>query len=235
MEKLPVEKHQMVTNNLRLVHFILQSKIHTSPTHPEYEDMFQEGCIGLILAAIRFDESKGFEFSTFASKYIIGFVRRYKRERSHIIRIGRDDYEKYVKMIHLIEQGYPIDSIPQELGISPSRFRHLLNSYSVDSIDREVPGKDGTTVSVGELVADWKNECNDMLFEMSLEESLGRILSNMKEPHKSICEEWFYCRMYGEHITHDYLADKYSLSQPQVSRILNKFKKKLLIYLGLEL
>ena len=63
-EKLPKERESLVTDNLNLVHFILKKTFHMSPYQTEYDDYYQEGCIGLILSAMRFDESKGFKFST---------------------------------------------------------------------------------------------------------------------------------------------------------------------------
>lgn len=49
--------------------------------HPEWrEDIEQEGILGLILAARRFDPSRGLKFSTFAHWYIIGLIKHFVRD-----------------------------------------------------------------------------------------------------------------------------------------------------------
>lgn len=71
-------KNDLIEDNLHLVHFI----VHKFGKLPKdvYEEYYQEGCYWLILAAQRFDASKGFAFSTFAANYIYNGIRRYRRE-----------------------------------------------------------------------------------------------------------------------------------------------------------
>lgn len=45
-------------------------------TYGSYDDAFQEGCLGLVYAADRFDPSRGFQFSTYAGRCVFGFLRR---------------------------------------------------------------------------------------------------------------------------------------------------------------
>lgn len=61
-------ENDLVKNNIKLVHYIVHKLGNLSKDL--YEDYFQEGCYWLILAAERFDKSKGFAFSTFAANYI---------------------------------------------------------------------------------------------------------------------------------------------------------------------
>lgn len=234
MANLSAEQEQKVIDNLNLVRFTLK-KMHVNLGYSDYDDYFQEGCIGLILAVQRFDESRGFQFSTFAISYIQGQIRRYKRDRERFIRVSRTDYDAYVRMLDLIGQGYSLSEIPDELGISPMRLNHLISTYSVGSIHAEVDGKDGGKVEVGDMVADWRNGYNDLLDSMSFEQAFQKVLSDLHGTTKDICEEWFYTRMYGENLPQDYFTEKYDLSQANVSRILKRFKQNLLFYLGMEL
>jgi RNA polymerase sigma-B factor len=55
--------------------------------HPEWrEDIEQEGMLGLVLAAHRFDPSRGLKFSTFAHWYIIGLIKHFVRDSVPIVR-----------------------------------------------------------------------------------------------------------------------------------------------------
>jgi RNA polymerase sigma-B factor len=55
--------------------------------HPEWrEDIEQEGMLGLILAARRFDPSRGLKFSTFAHWYIVGLIKHFVRDFVPVVR-----------------------------------------------------------------------------------------------------------------------------------------------------
>lgn len=75
----------LVINNLSLVHRCIRGiKI---PKLLEYEDLFQAGCEGLVQASKRFDAKKGFCFSTYAYKYIKGYILRAIRKNSSLVHI----------------------------------------------------------------------------------------------------------------------------------------------------
>ena len=65
----------------------------------EYDDLFQVASLGLVLAIDRFDVSKGFEFSSFATPTIVGEIKRYFRDKGWVIRVPRriKDLSKKVK------------------------------------------------------------------------------------------------------------------------------------------
>lgn len=55
--------------------------------HPEWrEDIEQEGMLGLVLAARRFDPSRGIKFSTFAQWYIVGVIKHFVRDFVPVVR-----------------------------------------------------------------------------------------------------------------------------------------------------
>lgn len=59
--------------------------------HPQWrEDIEQEGMVGLILAARRFDPSRGLKFSTFAHAYIVGLIKHFMRDFVPAVRGPRD-------------------------------------------------------------------------------------------------------------------------------------------------
>lgn len=64
---------QMVIDNIPLVHYMVRK--HSRYNDNNYDDYVQAGCIGLWLAAQRFDETKGIKFATFAASYIWGYIK----------------------------------------------------------------------------------------------------------------------------------------------------------------
>lgn len=234
MERLPEERIPLVTDNLHLVHWMLKC-LNVPVSSQRYDDYFQEGCIGLILAACRFDATRGFQFSTFACAYIKGQILRHIRDCYYSLKVTRGDFNIRSKAIDLLGKGYDLPSISEELKISPFKLGYLLSTYAPESLQKEVQAEDGSFIALGNLVADWRNEYEDLVSEMGFEYALAKVLDSMKEPGRSMCEEFFYSSMYGDRPTQDYLADKYKMSQPNVGRVLKKFKSRLAFYSGMEL
>lgn len=72
---------KLVEKNYKLVWSVV-NKFHY--LKEEKDDLFQSGCIGLIMAAKKFDEKRGNAFSTFAVPYILGEIKNYLRNKNHI-------------------------------------------------------------------------------------------------------------------------------------------------------
>lgn len=77
--KLSSEKERLVLDNQSLVHYLVQ-KLGVTPISLEYEDIVSIGTIGLVKAAITFDSSKNFSFSTYASRCINNEIFMYYRK-----------------------------------------------------------------------------------------------------------------------------------------------------------
>ncbi|MBW3623904.1 MAG: RNA polymerase sigma factor RpoD/SigA [Armatimonadetes bacterium] len=103
--------HRLVESNLRLVVSIAAR--YASPRMP-LEDLVQEGCLGLIRAAEKFDERKGHRFSTYATWWIWQAVTRAIGEQSRTIRIP-------LEAQGIIRRVYSVgERLSQELGRAPT-------------------------------------------------------------------------------------------------------------------
>ena len=74
------QKNKLIEDNLCLV----TSRVIALNNGRYDDDLYQVGCIGLIKAADRFDEKRGFKFSTYAVAWIDGNIRRYKNKENRI-------------------------------------------------------------------------------------------------------------------------------------------------------
>lgn len=83
----------MIECNIGLVHAIAN---RFRGRGVDYEDLFQNGCVGLIKAVDNFDESKGYAFSTYAVPVIMGEIRRIFRDGG-AIKVSRSLKEKSIK------------------------------------------------------------------------------------------------------------------------------------------
>lgn len=80
---------RLVTENINLIYLVMKRFRNRGV---DREDLFQIGAVGLTKAAQRFDESKGFAFSTYAVPLIIGEIQRFLRDDARKIAIIREKY-----------------------------------------------------------------------------------------------------------------------------------------------
>lgn len=79
------DRDQRITDNIALVHMVAK-RFRTRGA--DYDDLFQAGCVGLIKAADKFDEERGFRFSTYAVPMIMGEIRQLFRD-DHTVKLSR--------------------------------------------------------------------------------------------------------------------------------------------------
>lgn len=231
---LPDERQYLVTDNLRLVNYILNKYIRPAPS--DYEDYEQIGRTGLIMAAIGWDESKGHTFATYATRMIWGYCKTYKRQTAPLVKYDRKTIDNYTHIQQLRETGLDDETIKAQLGITEIEFAEASFIYTPDSLDRTVTnsstGDDVATVAdltpAGESAeADYEEVDVESVFM----EALAKTLEGVDQKQADIYEEYIYSLMSGESLKQRYFAEKYNLSQSYVSRIISKLNKRYKMYL----
>ena len=90
--KTKAERDKFIEDNMKLVTYTIDKKFPNykhEMIDSSFEETFQTGCIGLIKAVDKFDENKGYTFSTYAISCIVGEILLSIREIKHGIRYGR--------------------------------------------------------------------------------------------------------------------------------------------------
>ena len=150
-------KNELVEANLRLVVSLAR---HYQGCGLSYQDHIQEGNIGLIKAAEKFDVSKGFRFSTYASWWIKQALSRAIADQSRTIRIPvhmTENINKFKKaereLLSQLNREPKIKEIADAMGISEKQAKEI-QSYIVEptSLDIQVGDDDDTTI--GSFVED---------------------------------------------------------------------------------
>ena len=157
----------LITANSRLVISIAKKHMHRGLP---FLDLIQEGNIGLMRAAKRFDYNRGFKFSTYATWWIRQAVTRALADQSRTIRLPvhrSDQLSKMFRMQHQLKQQLgrdpEIDEIAEAMGISSEKIQQMSKdaqytlsldmpiSFERDSVlgdyieDLETPDPDVTT------------------------------------------------------------------------------------------
>lgn len=185
----------------------------------DFEDLVQEAYIGLWNACTKFDETKGFEFSTYAVPYIRGTILRFLRDTESIstpraFHDIRTDIARHGFSLPLTDED--VDILVSEGRFSRSQILNCVE-FSLASLEDPIPGKDN--IYIGDRVVAPSSEIQ--LSEDELEAAMDDLLLCIKPKNRDLVEEWLYASMEGEKINQQSLADKYNISQAQVSRVIN--------------
>lgn len=225
------ERNDIVTQNMNLVHH-LAHKMYLSPyAYYSYEDIAQEGMIGLIKAAENFNPELGFAFSTYAVMMIKGYMLRFIRDNQYGMKYTRGDIDAYVKVQR---SGKQINELTaenlEELGINKKHLSALVSMTSGMSLDADYSISSDDSVSLLEMIPSKSDELSEEFHESEIDAIKDRVLKKKfsSENHQDIIDEWYYSSLIGMPARQPYLAVKYQMSQAQVSRIIRRFKDSFL-------
>jgi RNA polymerase primary sigma factor len=173
--------HKLINSNLRLV--IKIAGLYNTPGI-SIMDLIQEGNIGLICAAKKFDYRKNFRFCTYASWWIRQYISRYISNKRRLVRLPERKEEtmrKIQRTYHVLCQTLKhqpkTDDIAKELGISV----HDVNSFVNMTTDIN-----DETASVVDVHEDYTYSPERDLMKQAFRDGTMRMLNKLKDKEKRV-------------------------------------------------
>ena len=195
-------------------------------------DLINEGNVGLIKAAEKFDETRGFKFISYAVWWIRQNILQAIAEQSRIVRLPLNQVgsmNKINRMLNKFEQENErrpsIEEIAEETDIPTDKIDDAMKTtgrhVSVDAPFSE--GEDGGLLDV--LVNDNTPMADQQLVLESLKAEINSVLQSLSERERNIIEAFYGINR--PEMTLDEIGTKYGLTRERVRQIKEKAIRRL--------
>ncbi|MGB3780957.1 MAG: sigma-70 family RNA polymerase sigma factor [Tunicatimonas sp.] len=196
-------------------------------------DLINEGNLGLIKAAQRFDETRGFKFISYAVWWIRQSILQALAEQSRIVRLPLNrvgSLNKISKTFSELEQKYEREPSPDELAdVLEVTTNEVVDTMKISgrhvSMDAPfVQGEENSLLDV--LENDAEGTPDSSLMNDSLRKEVQRALSTLTQREADVISLYF--GLNGEHaMTLEEIGEKFSLTRERVRQIKEKAIRRL--------
>lgn len=185
-------KKRLINANLKLVITIAKKAIHMS--NLPMTDLIQEGNLGLMIAAEKFNYKLGYKFATYASWWIKQSMFKAISEQSHCMKIPvyiQETLSRFSKLKHQMERENNCyvknEDVAKRMNISSDKIDLFLNAYSKTiSIESSMENNNGKEMNIADILEDKKASATDNAEYEDLKTDILNVISTLKEREQQV-------------------------------------------------
>ncbi len=185
-------KKILVNANLKLVFAIAKKSIHIAKI--PYVDLIQEGNLGLMVAVEKFNPDLGYRFATYAGWWIKQAMFKAISEQAYCMKIPvyvQETLSKYSKVKAEMERVYDCkvktEDVARKMNIEPEKIVSYLSAYNASlSLEGSIDGKDGSEMSLSEILKDENSNLENNIEYERLKRDLHIVISTLKEREQDV-------------------------------------------------
>lgn len=220
---------QLTRANLRFVVSVAKQYQNQGLSLP---DLINEGNLGLIKAAQKFDETRGFKFISYAVWWIRQSILQAIAEQSRIVRLPLNQvgsankvHRAVNKFVQENERKPSVDELTGDVNLSKEKIEAALKSHS-RHVSVDAPFADGENNSLLDVLPN-KNapSADKKLIYESLQEEISRALQLLSDREREVVESFFGIGQ--PEMTLEEIGDKYGLTRERARQIKEKAIRRL--------
>jgi RNA polymerase primary sigma factor len=222
-------RQRLVECNMRLVINIARSYRHKSVA---LEDLIQEGAIGLMQAAERFDPDRGFRFSTYATHWVRQAIGRAIDNKAKAIRIPahvaqsmRRIERERVKLAAELGHDPTVEEIAEAMGITVQKLSTTMCSCQ-DLLSLDMAIGDSGATTLGGLIKDNGPDPEGQVISEEVKAELRQIFRELSDRERCVMEMRFQLNG-GSPVFQDDVAKEMNITRERVRQIEVQALKKL--------
>lgn len=219
-------RNEIVEKYLYIVDILIKKYLNKGV---DYEDLYQVGSMALVFAVERYDPSKGFEFTSFATPTIIGEIKRYFRDKGWAIKVPRRLKEISAQLSSAKEYLYGklnrvpnIAELAEYMGYTEEEILEAMEggqAYSTYSLNQTFD--EGGEEGEGAILEKYTGKEEQGYYSFENADLIKSVMKELSEKERDIFKRRFF-----KNETQQNIAEEMGVSQMTISRLEKKIREK---------